>query len=139
LPALAWPSGQRATPRPSWLRSRMETVLGDWSSRATWRKAAGWPAIVADDDSVPPPCPSPFAQRRGRPGGGASSTQQRAFLPSPLLRLLRKGGREAYFCFQLPPCWYHQPGRALLIHCLANTSRIWLSHSGWPLATATSR
>lgn len=40
------------------------------------------------------------------------------------------GGACPYFCFQLPPDSYHQPGRALLIHWRANTSRIWLSHSG---------
>src|SRR5690606_36997882 len=44
--------------------------------------------------------------------------------------------RPAYFCFQVPPCWYHQPGRALAIHWRANTSPTCGSHSGWPLATA---
>jgi len=45
-----------------------------------------------------------------------------------------------YFCFQPPEAsWYHQPLRALAIHCLEKTPRICDSHSGWPLATATSR
>src|SRR3546814_15747410 len=44
-----------------------------------------------------------------------------------------------YFCFQLPPVWYHQPDFALAIHCLANTSRLCDSHSGCLLATALSR
>lgn len=38
---------------------------------------------------------------------------------------------RGYFCFQLPPAsWYHQPARALSIHCFANVSRICCSHSG---------
>lgn len=38
--------------------------------------------------------------------------------------------KVSYFCFQPPPLWYHQPLRALSIHCVANTSRIRGSHSG---------
>src|SRR5690606_30223762 len=32
------PLSRRATPRPSWLRSRMSAGNGVWSSRATWRR-----------------------------------------------------------------------------------------------------
>src|SRR3546814_4372031 len=49
------------------------------------------------------------------------------------------GVAPTYFCFQLPPDWYHQPDFALAIHCFANTSRICDSHSGCLLATAISR
>lgn len=39
--------------------------------------------------------------------------------------------KAAHFCFQAPPAsWYHQPVRALEVHCLAKVSRICDSHSG---------
>src|SRR3546814_7547440 len=66
----------------------------------------------------------------------------------PYTTLFRSEGRRSgavggvaptYFCFQLPPDWYHQPDFALATHCFANTSRICDSHSGCLLATAISR
>src|SRR5690606_3242636 len=104
LPACASPSGRRATPRPSWLRSVMSSSKGVWSMRAK----SG--IQQADHGS---------ALHAGQPTIG---------------RLY------AYFFFQFPlASCYHQPERALSIHCWAHTRRIWLSHSGWPLATAISR
>ena len=76
-------------------------------------------------------------------GHGVLQDEGPDIVSEPPTQTARRSGplqaMQAYFCFQPPPLWYHQPLRALSTHCLANTLRIWLSHSGWPLATATSR
>ena len=81
-------------------------------------ECCGWPAIVAESNFS-----SPFAKRGRWEGARSAKTSQ------PPLRLWRKG-EFGHFCFNSRPTGTTSRERALATHCLANTSRIWLSPFG---------
>ena len=109
---------RRPTPRPSWVRPVIGISKGVWSRRATEHSRCRGAH-----------CRRPVMTGRKRERPAFASRSGRS-----------SGTRQAHFCFQPPDAsWYHQPPWALSTHCLAKTPRICASHSGWPLATATSR